>query len=205
MPRGAGAQHDTQLRMLGDAAVRVLARDGLPGLTFRTVAAEAGVSPGRVQHYARTSKGLTALTFRRVQELATERVRESLEALPSRSPAQVVGATLRALIPQDETDRTMLRVAAAVELHALTEPTLADELRDGRVVLIGFLADQIRLLSPMSTAAGTSSPGGVATTLLATAEGLSTLALAGAVDGAEARHMLDAVVRTAVGDVTDAG
>ncbi|MGD7705431.1 TetR/AcrR family transcriptional regulator [Microlunatus sp. Y2014] len=200
MPRGAGSQHETQLRRLGDAAMRVLARDGLPALTFRSVAVEAGVSPGRVQHYARTGKGLITLTFRRFRELTQERVRESVGSVPSPTPIDVVEATLQALIPHGDQDRTLLHVAAAVELHALTDPGLAEELRGGRAELIRFLAEQVgrewsgkRSVDPLALSRA-------ATTLLATAEGLSTLALTGTIDGAEAQLNLHTCIRTTLTD-----
>lgn len=195
MPRGTGAQHETQLRRLGDAAVCVLARDGLPALSFRTVAAEAGVSPGRVQHYARTSKGLITLTFRRIQELTQQRVRDSVGSLPSHSPIDVVAATLQTLIPQSDQDRTMLQVAAAVELHALTDPALADELRGGRATLIRFVAEQLGRVTTSTPPADPASLTRAATTLLATAEGLSSLTMTRTIDSAEARRILDASIR----------
>lgn len=195
MPRGAGAQRDVQLRRLGDAAVRVVARDGLPALTFRTAAAEAGVSPGRVQHYARTSKGLITITFRRIQELTEVRVRDSLGAVPSPSPTDVVEATLQALVPQSAQDRSMLQVAAAVELHALTDADLATELRRGRADLIGFLADQLSQVISFERFVNPDSPIQAATALLAIAEGLSTLTLTGTIDSIEARRILQTSIR----------
>lgn len=192
--RGRGEQHEAQVRLLGDAALRVLARDGLPGLTFRTVATEASVSPGRVQHYARSSAGLLALTFQRIRELTAERVREAATSLPSPAPADVVEATLLALIPQGERDRTMLRVAAAVELQALTDPERAEELRGGRAELIGFLADQLARL-PEAAAADPRHLTRTATALLATAEGLSTLTLTNAIEAGEARQTVASSIR----------
>lgn len=199
MPRGTGAQHETQLRRLGDAAVRVLAREGLPALTFRTVAAEARVSPGRVQHYARTSKGLITLTFRHVQELTQKRVRDSVSSAPSPSPIDVVEATLQALIPQSDQDRTMLQVAAAVELHALTDSTLAEELRGGRIELIRFLTDQLNVERSAKRSPEPVAPDRAATTLLATAEGLSTLTLTGTIASVEAHRILHASIRSTLG------
>lgn len=199
MPRGTGAQHETQLRRLGDAAVRVLARDGLPALTFRNVATEAGVSPGRVQHYARTSKGLVTLTFRRIQAMTQNRVRDSVGSLPSPSPIDVVEATLQSLIPQSDQDRTMLHVAAAVELHALTDPALADELRGGRTALIRFLTEQLKGV-PSLASCDPSLLSRAATTLLATAEGLSSLTMTRTIDSAEARRILDTSIRITLRD-----
>lgn len=201
MARGPGAQRDAQLQRLGDAAVRVLARDGLPALTFRTVAAEAGVSPGRVQHYARTSHGLVALTFHRIQELAQQRIREAAAALPAPSPTDLIAATLRSLIPRDDHDRVVMQVAATVELHALTDSDLAEQLRAGRSELIGFLAEQLRDAVP-ERPDDNPSPTRAATMLLATAEGLSSLTMSRAIDGTEAVSLLDESIQAALGHAT---
>ncbi len=45
-------------RLVMEAVVRVLVRDGLDGLSVRRVAAEAGVSIGAVQHHFRTKDAL---------------------------------------------------------------------------------------------------------------------------------------------------
>ncbi|MBZ2195305.1 TetR/AcrR family transcriptional regulator [Occultella gossypii] len=195
MARGPGAQHDAQITQLADAAVRVLERDGLPALTFRNVAAEAGVSPGRVQHYLQSSKGLATATFRRVQELVGDGVRRELEEGPTSSPREVVAATLRAMIPLTEQERSMLRVAFVVEQHAITDPELGEELRVGRMALVEFLAQQLAAADVSGDGTGrTSDADGTARrtaiTLLATAEGLSALTLTGTVSGEEARKLL---------------
>lgn len=206
MTRGLGAQHDVQIAQLADAAVRVLEQDGLAALTFRNVAAEAGVSPGRVQHYLQNSKGLATITFRRVQELVGERVQRALEEGPTSSSRDVVEATLNALIPVTEQQRSLLRVAYVVEQHALTDPELSEELRTGRAGLVEFLAQQLGAIDaslaegPESTPAarpesraesdGAHRARRNAITLLATADGLSSLTLTGTVDGDEAQRLL---------------
>ena len=43
--------HDTQRRKFADAVVRLVAREGLEGMTMRAVAAEAGLSYGSLFHY----------------------------------------------------------------------------------------------------------------------------------------------------------
>ncbi|WP_017574043.1 TetR/AcrR family transcriptional regulator [Nocardiopsis halotolerans] len=187
---------------LADAAVRVLERDGLVALTFRNVAAEAGVSPGRVQHYLQNSKGLATITFRRVQEMVAEGVRQALEDGSASSSREVVAATLSALLPITEQQRSMLRVAYVVEQYALTDPELSEELRKGRVGLVDFLAQQLVMIDAAQGRPGhEDSPDGssssafdaarrAAITLLATADGLSSLILTGTISGEEARDLL---------------
>lgn len=204
MARGPGAQHEEQLQRLGDAAVRVLARDGLPALTFRTVAAEAGVSPGRVQHYARTSRGLATLTFRHIQELTRQRVHEAVASIPEATPKDLILATLRSLIPCGDEERTVMQVGTAVEMHALTDPKLAEELREGRSVLLRFLAEQLGDAASSGRRQDSSSLSGAATMLLATAEGLSNLTMSRTIDSAEAIRLIDMSTTAALEHISTA-
>ncbi|WP_024874070.1 TetR/AcrR family transcriptional regulator [Saccharomonospora piscinae] len=57
---------------LGDAAIEVVARDGLRGLTHRAVDSEAGLPAGSTSYYARTRGALVELTFGRIVELDVE-------------------------------------------------------------------------------------------------------------------------------------
>ncbi len=55
--------------LLADAAVAVLARDGLRGLTHRAVDAEAGLPGGSTSNYFRSRSALLQAVVARVQEL----------------------------------------------------------------------------------------------------------------------------------------
>ena len=69
---GAPAVHGTGRQALMDATVRVVARKGLRGLTYREVAAEAGVTYGLVSHHFGSRDAL-------VQETLKHAFRQSLE------------------------------------------------------------------------------------------------------------------------------
>jgi AcrR family transcriptional regulator len=69
--RAAQTGHGNGRRALLDAAVRVVARKGLRGLTYREVAAEAGVTYGLVSHHFGSRDAL-------VQESLEHAFRESL-------------------------------------------------------------------------------------------------------------------------------
>lgn len=49
--------------LIADALMRVAARQGLEAVSLRHVAAEAGVSPGMVQHYFRTKDEMMAFAM----------------------------------------------------------------------------------------------------------------------------------------------
>lgn len=190
--RGIGVEHETRTTDLADAAVRVLERDGIAALTFRRVAAEAGVSTGRVQHYFRDSRGLFAATFRRVQILIREQVEQELAAAGRLdSPRAVVAATLHALIPRDERRLADLHVGHQVELQALSDEELAAEIRLGRAGLVDFLAGQ--LATPVDGSRNSAHPNRSRTALLllATADGLAAMTLIGQLSFVEAHALLD--------------
>ncbi|PPF22307.1 TetR/AcrR family transcriptional regulator, partial [Rathayibacter sp. AY1A7] len=62
------------------AVVAVLSTRGAEHLSIRTVAAEAGVSVGAVQHHFPTKQALLAGAMARVEERFRERMRSRLEA-----------------------------------------------------------------------------------------------------------------------------
>lgn len=190
--RGLGVGHAMREADLADAAVRVLERDGAAALTFRKVATEAGVSPGRVQHYFRNSRGLLAATFRRVQVLVRERVERELSAAGSiGSSTAVVLATLHALVPRDERQRAGLHVAHLVEMQALSDDALAAELKTGRQGLVDFLAGQLGAARDAGEIATRGDLDRTAVRLLALADGLAAMTLVGQITCAGAHSLLD--------------
>ncbi len=74
--RGRARPHGTGREALLEAAVRVVARQGLRQLTYRSVAKEAGVNHGLVTHY-----------FGSIDELTAQALRRSLDSsVPSVTP-----------------------------------------------------------------------------------------------------------------------
>jgi DNA-binding transcriptional regulator YbjK len=59
----------TRRALLTDAAIRIIARTGLRGLTHRAVDAEAGVPEGSTSYYFRTRLALLSATLDRLAEL----------------------------------------------------------------------------------------------------------------------------------------
>ena len=67
MSRGVGRDHETVRRAIVAAACALVAEEGTGALTVRRVAAAAGVSPGRVQHYFPSRSDLMLSAFDSVQ------------------------------------------------------------------------------------------------------------------------------------------
>jgi AcrR family transcriptional regulator len=66
--------HDQRRAELGEAAIRVILRDGLAGVTVRGVAAEAGWSTGSLRHYFRNQYELQAYVVQATTETLRRRV-----------------------------------------------------------------------------------------------------------------------------------
>jgi AcrR family transcriptional regulator len=68
--------HDLQRETFALAAMRLIARDGLDGLTMRAVAAEAGLSYGSLFHYFNSKEELLIHAVRYSTSSQTQRVNE---------------------------------------------------------------------------------------------------------------------------------
>ncbi|WP_243716084.1 TetR family transcriptional regulator [Actinomadura darangshiensis] len=84
---GPGVEHGARRRQIADAVLAVVAERGLPAVSLAEVAAQAGVSAGRVQHYFPTKQKLVEAAFDRGNELSSARIRalvgEDLESAPT--------------------------------------------------------------------------------------------------------------------------
>ena len=181
-------------RLVGDAAIGVLAEHGARGLTHRAVDQAAGLPPGTTSNHARTRAALLTLALARIADLDTA---DAEYAEPGQGPAgegpagaagaeagsagaeaaraRLAGAAagmLRRMITVPEARR---RVVARFELAL--EATRRPELRAAYDEMgSGFRAEVARLLA----AGGSAQPERDAWTLIAWLEGAAFYALAGA-------------------------
>lgn len=113
--------HAARRATLAAALWRVVERDGVPAVTARAVAAEAGWSVGALQHYF-PSRG-TLIVF--AMETVEEGVRRRLEALdPTAPPRPAVQAFLEQLVPLDPQRRLEAEVWFALTSHAQSDPAV---------------------------------------------------------------------------------
>ncbi|RDI23853.1 TetR/AcrR family transcriptional regulator [Lentzea flaviverrucosa] len=171
--RGRGAAHDERRGAILEAVFEIIDTEGTHQVSIRRVAERAGVSVGRVQHYFPSKDDLLTAAFTAINDLGTARVQARLA---ESSPAE---ALLTELIPGTEEERRQFRVAQAFETHALTNPELVAQLRQGYDELVGLL---------------TVLTGPAAKELLALALGLAHLTQTGNLTPEEAR----AIVRSGI-------
>lgn len=134
--------HVERDREIGEAAWRVLAREGLAGLSVRKVAEEAGLATASLRRAFPTQAALRAFCLARIQTVVGERIHSH-----SGDGLSQVRAVLREVLPLDETRRAELIVQMQLGSLALTDPSLqgsvrqlSDGVRSVCVLALGELA-----------------------------------------------------------------
>lgn len=119
--------HDARRRELADAAIRVIARDGLAGATLADIADASGWSIGSIRHYFPTKNELIEAALWRVGERLDERIRRKTRGGMTLADLRT---TLVELLPLDATGREEERVFLAFLAQAAVTPELADAAHD---------------------------------------------------------------------------
>ncbi len=105
------------------ATIAVIDRGGLDRTTIRSVAAEADVAIGTVQHYFPTKDALVAGAYEEV----VRRIRARLTAVRlGADTGENLVRVLRELLPLDAPRATEVRVHLALAAQAATTPALAE-------------------------------------------------------------------------------
>jgi AcrR family transcriptional regulator len=116
--------HDQRRAVVISAAIRLIAKAGLEGVTVRDIAEAVGCSTAVVSHYFHNKRELLLLTYRATIERATERWETALV---------VSGGDIRAylaeLMPLDEERLSEWRVWLAFWAKAGQDPEIAEEQR----------------------------------------------------------------------------
>lgn len=156
---------------LADAALRIVMRDGLSGVTFRSVATESGWSLGAVQKAFTTKQELLGAVVQRAQE----RVDTSAQLAPGMPDLRtwLVELMLR-MLPLDEPRRAAVLVGAAYADRAGVDPALAASLSGRDSAVRGQLAALFARTRTTGEHQSRLSDGDLARSYLALATGLST-------------------------------
>jgi AcrR family transcriptional regulator len=136
--------HDARETAVGEAAWRVLARDGVTALSVRNVAAEAGLAASSLRYTFPTQASLRVFAL----ELVARRAEARIRALPPGATVRAsVEERLRHLLPLDAERRLEMEVFLVIGTVALTDPALrpvydraSDDLRRGCAALLATLA-----------------------------------------------------------------
>ncbi|MFE7776372.1 TetR/AcrR family transcriptional regulator [Streptomyces sp. NPDC057445] len=141
--------HEERRQEISDALWRIASTRGLDGVSLREVAAEAGISLGRLQHYFRSKDEMLLFALRQISQLADRRIRERIEKaaadLPEEpSPRFVLRESLAGMLPLDERSRIGQLVAAAYFGRAVHDERLSSEAQEGIPRLREFFAGLLR-------------------------------------------------------------
>jgi AcrR family transcriptional regulator len=115
--------HDARRRELADAAIVVIAREGLSGTTLALIAEESGWSIGSIRYYFPTKNELIASALWRVGERLDERIRRRTAGGMTLADLRVAAVEL---LPLDTRRGEESRVWLAFMAQAAVEPDLAD-------------------------------------------------------------------------------
>ena len=119
MPRTVDV--DDRRRIVGEAAWRVLVRDGPTEVSVRKVAAEAGLPPSSLRYTFPTQASVRDAAVELLVSRLRERVDRAAAATGGRDAARAV---LLELLPLDDERRAEMEVTVAFAALALTDPSL---------------------------------------------------------------------------------
>ncbi|WP_458683822.1 TetR/AcrR family transcriptional regulator [Prescottella equi] len=120
---------------VADAAIRVIARSGLRGLTHRAVDTEVGLPAGSTSNCYRTRDALIEGAVRRMADLELAQLK-ALEGLPS----EMVPAAAFSIWSSDGLDQTLVRLEMMIE--SVRNPTVRQILADHRHRFVEYAGQQ---------------------------------------------------------------
>jgi len=141
--------HDERAQQIAAAALVVLARDGMTGLSVRGVAAEAGIAAASLRRAFPTQNALRVFCLERIRADAAHRVEQA-----AGEGRAIVMNVLTELLPLDERRRLELVSQLQLGVLAITDEALRDASSAltadvGRVCLaVGEMLSRERLLRP---------------------------------------------------------
>lgn len=134
--RSAPKQADTRTRLI-DAALVVVARDGLGEANVKAIAQEAGITPGLL-HYHFASKD--ELLFAAVERAGAEYVAALDALIAAHDGAAIFDAYLGFAAGALEEHRPLFALRLALAVRAINEPVLAQRLAGGDAAIAARLA-----------------------------------------------------------------
>lgn len=180
--------HAARRREIVYALWAVIYQQGIAAASLRTVAAEAGVSIGRIQHYFPNKEELVREGCREMVALA-----EAAHGFTDADPYEALMALACHSIPTSENGRIAVSVWHAYLGHAGADPVIAQTVREATV------GEQGALASLLARVRGHGEPSPVDVTdaveLASLSTGLTAGVLVDAVSGEKAVKLLQGRVR----------
>lgn len=136
--------HDERRREIADAVLRLAATEGLESVSLRHVAAEAGISMGRVQHYFRSKDEMLVFAFEHQARRHEQRIVERLAAA-GRPPSvrEVVRTIMVEILPTDDESRASWQAGIAFFIRAMSDERMAAVVAASGPGLIDVFAERL--------------------------------------------------------------
>ena len=182
--------HDARRRELTDAVCRLTLRGGLGSVTFRKVAAEAGVSVRLVQYYFGSKQELLAATQEHVGERSTRRLMAWIDATDGSARA-VLGAFIKSFNPVDEETRLAMLMYVALYTEGVVAALGDPSANEGRKTEVRMMHDTILEQLNRGPLASGVDPGAEAVLLTALLPGLGQYVLDGTITPETAAATID--------------
>ncbi len=179
--------HDVRRREIAQAVWAVIAERGIEGVTLRSVASEAGVSVGRIQHYHASREELVRDSCRELLKAATQQ----FEAADDATPVERLRRLVLGRIPATPEFAIGTSIWLAYEAKSVDDPVIAELVQQG-------YAGGVREATALLSECGVAEPPAVALRLMATAEGLAIRVLVGGLGAGEAAELLDGLIAEAM-------
>ena len=179
--------HDVRRREIAQAVWAVIAERGIEGVTLRSVAAEAGVSVGRIQHYHASREELVRDSCRELLKAATQR----FEAAGDATPVERLRRLILGRIPTTPEFAIGTSIWLAYEAKSVDDPVIAELVQRGH-------AGGVRETAALLGECGVTDASSVALRLMATAEGLAIRVLVGGLEPRAATELLEDLITEAL-------
>lgn len=128
---------EDQKAHIAAAVWRLVARGGLEAVSMRVVAAEAGVSLGRVQRYFLTKDELLLHSLQHAYQRMEARTEQRLAGTAG-SDRQVLAAVLEEMLGEDLETREAIRINLAYAARALADERVAAVLTAGDEAILAL-------------------------------------------------------------------
>jgi AcrR family transcriptional regulator len=178
-------------RTILDAAIGVIARDGVRGLRVERVAEEAGVAVSLLYYYFRSRNGLVRATLEHANERAAAAAPAQGDGMSGRDRVE---ATLLADFGADAETRDTSVVWGEVLASAVFQPDLREQLRAAAANWTDLVASAIEEGVADGSVRADVDARACAERLTALVEGLSARWLAGLIERERARELVTAAV-----------
>lgn len=184
--------HDQRRRELAQAIWTIIALRGLNAVTLRSVAAEAGVSMGTVQHYFRTKDQMILFACQHMVDLAQAGASSLLEkSHHPDEPESIIRAVMHQTLPVDEQQRFGSAVWLAFVAHAIVDDELAEIIRHAWSGMHEILANQLRAAQQFGKVSDDVDIEREALSLATVADGLVQHAVVGQISADDALAVID--------------